>query len=108
MVARVWYGYTLPENADAYERLLKPELLPGISKVPGYRGSYLLRREKGEEVEFITILLFESLDNIRAVAGEDYETAVVPENRQKFLVHWDAKAAHYQVAATHGLQALPG
>ena len=108
MVARVWYGYTLPENADAYEKLLKPALLPGISKVPGYRGSYLLRREKGEEVEFITILLFESLDNIRAVAGEDYETAVVPENRQKFLVHWDAKAAHYEVAATHGLQALPG
>ena len=108
MVARVWYGYTLPENADAYEKLLKPELLPGISKVPGYRGSYLLRREKGEEVEFITILLFESLDNIRAVAGEDYETAVVPENRQKFLVHWVAKAAHYEVAATHGLQALPG
>jgi len=108
MVARVWYGYTLPENADAYEKLLKPELLPGISKVPGYRGSYLLRREKGEEVEFITILLFESLDNIRAVAGEDYETSVVPENRQKFLVHWDAKAAHYEVAATHGLQALPG
>jgi len=103
MIARVWHGYTLPEHADAYEKLLKPELLPGISKVPGYRGSYLLRRALGEEVEFSTILLFDSLDDIRAVAGPNYEIALVPENRQKYLARWDAKSAHYEVAATHGL-----
>jgi antibiotic biosynthesis monooxygenase (ABM) superfamily enzyme len=106
MIARVWHGYTLPEHADAYEKLLKPELLPGISKVPGYRGSYLLRRVLGEEVEFVTILLFDSLDDIRAVAGANYEIALVPENRQKYLSRWDAKSAHYEVAATHGLPGL--
>ena len=62
MIARIWHGYTKPENADTYEAMLKPEVLPGISRVKGYRGSYFLRREHGSEVEFITILLWESLD----------------------------------------------
>jgi hypothetical protein len=49
MIARIWHGYTSPEHADAYEAMLKPELLPGISKAKGYRGSYLLRRKAGDE-----------------------------------------------------------
>ena len=84
MIARIWHGYTKPEHANAYESMLKPELLPGISKVKGYRGSYLLRREAGAEVEFITIMLWDSIDAIRAVAGEDYETAVIPEEQRKY------------------------
>jgi len=103
MIARIWHGYTKPEHAGAYESMLKPELLPGISKVKGYRGSYLLRRNAGAEVEFITILLFDSLDSIRAVTGPDYETAVIPEERRRFLSHYDAKSVHYEIAATDGL-----
>jgi hypothetical protein len=103
MVARVWHGYTDPDHADAYEKLLRPELLPGISKIPGYLGSYLLRRSVGTEVEFITILLCDSIESIRSVAGPNYEVAVIPENRLKHLTHYDAKATHYEVAATHGL-----
>lgn len=103
MIARVWHGYTKPEHADAYESMLKPELLPGIGKSQGYRGSYLLRRPVGEEVEFITILLWDSVDDIRAVAGEDYQVAVIPEARRQYLSRWDARASHYEIAATHGL-----
>jgi heme-degrading monooxygenase HmoA len=106
VIARVWHGYAKPEDADAYEALLKPEVLPGISKHVGYRGSYLLRRRAGEEVEFITILLWESLDALRAVAGADYQTAIIPEERRKYLLRYDAKAAHYEIAATHGLGAV--
>lgn len=69
MIARVWHGYSKPEHADTYEAMLKPELLPGISAAKGYRGSYLLRREAGDEVEFITIMLWDSIDAIRAVAA---------------------------------------
>ena len=106
MIARVWHGYAKPEHADAYEAMLKPELLPGISKVKGYRGSFLFRRNSGVEVEFITILLWDSLDSIRAVAGADYETAVVPEERRKYLTHYDAKASHYDVTSIHGIAGL--
>jgi len=103
VIARVWHGYTKPEHADAYEAMLKPELLPGISKVKGYRGSYLLRKDAGAEVEFITIMLWDSVDAIRAVAGPDYETAVIPEERRKFLSRHDARAAHFEIVSIQGL-----
>ena len=104
MVARIWHGYTATrEHADAYEAMLKPELLPGVSKKKGYHGSHLLRRDLGHEIEFITILLFDSLDDIKALTGPDYETAVIPPERRQYLSRCDAKASHYDVPATHGL-----
>jgi heme-degrading monooxygenase HmoA len=103
MIARLWHGYTTPEHADSYEAMLKPELLPGISKKKGYRGSHLFRRRVGDEVEFITILFWDSLDDVKAVAGPDYETAVIPQERRKFLSRWDAKAVHFEVAESHGI-----
>ena len=103
MIARVWHGYTTPENADTYEAMLKPEPLPGLGKVKGYRGSYVLRRNSGVEVEFITILLWDSIDAIRAVAGPDYDIAVVPEPRRKVLSRYDQKAVHYELASVHGI-----
>jgi heme-degrading monooxygenase HmoA len=101
VIARVWHGYTKPEHAETYEAMLKPELLPGISKAKGYRGSYLLRRVAGDEVEFITIMLWDSVDAIRAIAGPDYETAVIPEERRRYLSRYDAKAAHYEIVSIH-------
>jgi len=106
MIARVWHGSTKPEDADAYEALLKPELLPGISKVKGYRGSYLLRRNAGPEVEFITILLWDSIDSIRAVTGPDYETSIIPEERRRYLSKHDANACHYEVVSINGLEGM--
>lgn len=101
MIARIWRGRTATRNADAYEAMLKPELLPGLSRVRGFRGSYLLRRRShGDEVEFVTIILMDSLDDIRALAGPDYERSIVPEERKKYLVSHDGTAAHYEVVAT--------
>ena len=98
MIARVWRGYTTAANADAYESMLKPELLPGLSAVSGFRGSFLLRRPHDGQVEFMTIILWDSLDSVRAVAGDDYERAVVPEERRQYLERYDPKATHYEVA----------
>jgi heme-degrading monooxygenase HmoA len=103
MIARVWRGYAKPEHADAYEGMLKPELLPGISTKKGYGGSYLLRRELGAEVEFMTIILWDSIESVRAAAGPDYETAIIPEERRQHLSRYETKASHYEIAATHGL-----
>ena len=101
MIARVWHGATKPEHADTYESMLKPELLPGLSKVPGYKGSYFLRRDRGTEVEFITIIFWESLDALIAFAGRDYEVSIIPEERRKYLSRHDEKAQHYEVVS-HG------
>ena len=101
MIARVWHGTTTPEHADAYESHLKPELLPGLSQKKGFRGSHLLRRAVGGEIEFITIILWDSLDDVRAIAGHDYEKAVIPADRLPLLSRYDAKAAHYEVVSTN-------
>jgi len=97
MIARIWHGYTKRQDADSYESMLKPELLPGIGKVPGYRGGYLLRRMLEDEVEFITIMIWESTDAIKAVAGANYTLSIVPENRLKYLSRYDTHAAHYDI-----------
>ena len=97
MLARMWHGYTTPENADEYEAMLKPEVLPGVSRMQGYQGSYFLRRNLGAEVEFVTVMLWESLDAIRSFAGPNYEVAVVPPERRRVLKRFDEKSAHYEV-----------
>lgn len=101
MLPRIWRGYTKPEHADAYEAMLKPELLPGIGSKKGYQGSYLLRNDAGEEVEFITVMLWDSIESIKAVAGPNYEIAVIPEERRQYLSRYDATAKHYTIQATH-------
>lgn len=108
MIARIWHGYTKPEHADAYASMLKPELLPGIGKVPGYRGSYLLRRNLEGEVEFITIMIWESIEAIRAVAGANYTVSIIPEDRLQYLIRHDSHAARYEIESIHGLAALAG
>lgn len=100
MIARIWHGCTKPEHADAYEAMLKPELLPGVSRKKGYRGSCLLRRPADGEVEFITILFWDSIEDLRALTGPDHETAVIPDERRKHLSRFDRVAAHYEVASS--------
>ena len=99
MIARIWHGWTSPAQADAYENLLRHEIFEGISgrKLPGFTGIDLLRRAAADEVEFITIMWFESLDAVRSFAGEDFETAVVPPAARALLKRFDARSAHFDV-----------
>lgn len=99
MITRIWHGWTTPENADIYEELLKTEIFPGIAakNVEGYKGIQLFRRPLEKEVEFITVMWFDSLDNVRAFAGEDYETAHVPESARAVLSRFDKRSQHYDI-----------
>lgn len=97
MIGRLWHGWTARDKADAYEELLRTEVLPGIHKVDGYRGAYLLRRDVEEGVEFVTLTLFESMDSVRAFAGEDHEVAVVPPKARELLSRFDPTSDHYEV-----------
>ena len=99
MVGRIWHGWTAPRNADRYENLLKTEIFPGIAmkNVPGYRGIQLFRRPLDEEVEFITIMWFDSWDSVKQFAGEDYEKACVPPKARKVLSRFDECSQHYEI-----------
>jgi antibiotic biosynthesis monooxygenase len=96
MIARLWHGWTTPANADAYEALLRTEVLPGINRIGGARGAYVLRSELEDEVEFVTITLWDSLEAVREFAGEDYEVAVIPPPARQLLARFDERSRHYE------------
>jgi hypothetical protein len=99
VIARIWHGWTTPENADAYEGLLKTEIFPGIfaKQVEGFERIELLRRPLGDEVEFVTVMWFSSWDAVRRFAGEDYEAAYVPASARRVLRRFDDFSQHYEV-----------
>lgn len=99
MVVRIWHGWTTPANADVYERMLKEEIFVGIRGrgIRGFRGIELLRRDVGPEVEFVTIMDFDSIDAVREFAGEDYEACVVPPKARAVLARFDTRSQHYEL-----------
>jgi heme-degrading monooxygenase HmoA len=101
MIVRIWHGWTTPGNADAYETLLQEEIFVGIQnlRIRGFKGIQLLRREVGDEVEFVTIMRFDSLDAVREFAGDDYAAAVVPEEARALLSRFDERSQHYDLRA---------
>jgi heme-degrading monooxygenase HmoA len=97
VIGRFWQGRATVENAARYEELLRAEVLPGIHRIEGYRGAYLLRRNVEDAVEFATLTLWESLDAVRTFAGDDYEAAVVPPEARRLLERFDERFVHYEV-----------
>ena len=99
MIARIWHGWTTSGNADQYEALLEHEIFVGIQgrQIRGFKSIQLLRRAVGHEVEFVTNMMFDSLDAVREFAGADYELAVVPEKARALLSRFDARSQHYEV-----------
>ena len=100
MIGRLWHGWTTEGNAEAYQGALVREVLPGIERIDGYRGAYLLRRAVPQGVEFVTLTLFQSMDAVRAFAGEDYTRAVIHEEAGKLLDRFDQRSEHYEVVVT--------
>ncbi len=97
MIARLWHGWTSRQNADAYENFLRTAMFPSMHRVDGFRGADLLRRDDGEQVAFVTITRFESLDAVRAFAGDDYEAAVVEPEARALLARFDERSTHYEL-----------
>ena len=97
MIARIWHGWTLPENADQYEQLLRAHILPGIHRVSGYEGAQLLRGKRDNRVEFVTITYFRSMEDVKAFAGEDYRKAVIAPEAKHLLLEYDEYSAHYEL-----------
>lgn len=99
MICRIWHGWTAPASADAYEQLLRSEIFTGMAArgIDGYRGIQLLRLDAGAEVEFVTVMWFETLGDVRRFAGDDHERAVVPAAARALLARFDERATHYEV-----------
>jgi len=99
MICRLWRGWTTKDNADAYERIVLYQVIPGIEarRIPGFRSIDLIRRQRDHDVEFVTLMWFDTLDSVKAFMGEDYEAAHVPAQAQAVLTDFDRRSAHYEV-----------
>jgi heme-degrading monooxygenase HmoA len=99
VIGRIWHGYTTPENANTYEELLRNEIFLSIRDrhIDGFQEIQLFRRDLHNEVEFITVMWFDSIEAIRAFAGDDYEAAVVPLKARAVLSRFDERSQHYEV-----------
>ncbi|MEO8547995.1 MAG: hypothetical protein ABI422_06475 [Sphingomicrobium sp.] len=99
MICRLWRGWATPDNADAYEKIVRGEVIPGIEarRIPGFKHIDLMRRADGVEVEFLTLMWFDSIDAIKAFVGDDHEVAHVPEAARAVLKRFDQRVAHFEV-----------
>jgi antibiotic biosynthesis monooxygenase (ABM) superfamily enzyme len=100
MIARIWYGWTSCENAEKYEKLLREEVLLEIARrsIPGYKGAELFVRDAdNDEMEFITLLRFETLDAVKVFAGEDYKQPVIPPDARRLLKRHAERSLHYRI-----------
>lgn len=102
MIARTWHGWTSPGHAEAYQRLLVEEIAPAIMarKTVGLVEVQVHRRaEERGEVEFTTVMWFESMAAVKAFAGAQYEQAVVPPAARALLSRFDERSVHAEVLA---------
>ena len=99
MIARIWYGWTKPEDANAYEGLLRGEIFPAIAaqNIEGYRGAELFVRNDGNEVEFVTVLRFDSTDAVKEFAGPEANKPVIFPTAEALIARM-TPAQHYRVA----------
>ena len=99
MICRLWRGWTTPANADAYESIVRGQVIPGIEAmgVAGFRHIDLMKRDLGDEVEFQTLMWFDDLAAIKAFIGEDFAVSHVPTSARAVLARFDERAAHYEV-----------
>lgn len=99
MVCRLWRGWTTPENAQAYEAIVRGEVIPEIEarRIPGFLAIDLMRRPVEVGVEFATLMFFDDLQAIKAFVGDDYEVAHVPPRARAVLSRFDERSVHFHV-----------
>jgi antibiotic biosynthesis monooxygenase (ABM) superfamily enzyme len=97
VIARVWHGATSAEDGEAYAAYVEESGTGPARWLPGARGSLVLRRIVGDRAEFQTIILFDSLDDVRAFAGDDLERAVFFPEDDRYLVERDLGVTHHEV-----------
>jgi heme-degrading monooxygenase HmoA len=97
MISRHWTGLAKPEDADAYVEHLQRDTFPAIRRLSGFVAASILRRTVAEGVEFLIVTNWESLDAIRAFAGDDVDVAVVPDTVRAMMVRYDRTVRHFEV-----------
>lgn len=99
MIARIWRGWVATDGADAYVAYMAATGLPGYRDTPGNLGAHMLRRDLPDgRTEVVMASFWESMDAVRAFAGDDVERAVFYPDDVEHLVAAEDTVKHYGVA----------
>jgi len=102
MVERVWSARTTRDGALRYAEHFRSVVLPELGAVAGYRGARLMERERDGGIEVVVVTRWQSLDAIRAFAGNELERAVVHDEAAALFSDYDRQVRHYGVVVTDG------
>jgi hypothetical protein len=99
VICRMWHGWTTVDNAQAYEAVVREQVIPGIEarRIPGFLHIDLIRREADDEIEFVTLMWFDDPESIKAFVGDDYLVSHVPPAARAALARFDQRSQHYEV-----------
>jgi len=97
MIARIWHGITPIEKADEYTEHQNKTGIADYQSTEGNRGVYVLRRIEGEQVHFLVLSFWDSVESVKKFAGEDYEKARYYPDDVKYLLEFPEKVKHYEV-----------
>ena len=100
MIARIWHGWTKQKDAKTYEQILRDEIFPRIARrnIKGYHRAELFISHDGDEVEFVTLLRFDSMTAVKEFAGEDQTKPVIYPKAEALLSRMDERSQHYRIA----------
>ena len=102
MIARLWRGQAMADNAEIYHRHVTGTVFPSLTAMRGHRGAYLLRRRIDDRVEFLAVTLWESIKDIEQFAGKDVDAANVEPHARAVLAEFDQFVRHFEVAHVSG------
>jgi heme-degrading monooxygenase HmoA len=97
MIIREWRGRTTRARSSGYPEHFRNEVIPGLRKIQGFLGASLSQRLSDDQVEFVVLTRWTSMEAIRAFAGPALEKAVVEPGAIAALTDYDATVRHYEV-----------
>lgn len=100
MILRTWSARATESGAAQYCAYFDKTLLPELRTLPGFAGALLVTRPLGELVEITAHTSWESMDAIRAFAGEDVTTAKVEPEALAVLTDSDPAVVHRTVVVS--------
>jgi heme-degrading monooxygenase HmoA len=97
MFIREWRGRAKQTSAAKYPEYFRNVVMQELRRVPGFQGGYLSRREVGDQVEFLVLTRWKSMDAIREFAGSVAEHAVIDPGAMATLDTYDDTVRHYEI-----------
>ncbi len=94
IITRIWHGTTKAEDADEYLEYVIKTGVEDYIKTPGNLSVKILRRREAGICHFWTVTTWESVENIKKFAGEDYEKARYYEKDTDYLLEFEPHMIH--------------